>query len=411
MPKTPSISQARKDFPILKRKINGYPLAYLDNAATTQKPKSVIDAITNFYENHNSNVSRGVYTLAEEATEIYESGREAVANFIGTEESESIIFTSGTTESINLVASAWGQKNLKKGDRIILTEMEHHSNIVPWQLAAQSYGVELVYWPITQEGRLDLLEFEALLTNSVKLLALTVVSNVLGSINPVKKITEIAHSHGVPVLVDSAQAASRMFIKVSEWDCDFLAFSGHKVYGPTGIGVLYAKKERMEEMIPFKGGGGMIRNVDKQSSSWALPPHKFEAGTPPVAQVAGLKAALEFLEKYGINEIERHDNELTKHAINQLTEFPDLELYGPNEIINRTGVISFNLQNVHPHDVAQVLDESGIALRAGHHCTKVLHKRLGVPATVRMSFGIYNNYSEIDRMLSTLDQAREIFLH
>ena len=411
MPKTPSISQARKDFPILKRKIKGYPLAYLDNAATTQKPKSVIDAISNFYENHNSNVSRGVYTLAEEATEIYESGREAVANFIGTEESESIIFTSGTTESINLVASAWGQKNLKKGDRIILTEMEHHSNIVPWQLAAQSYGVELVYWPITPEGRLNLLELETLLTNSVKLLAFTMVSNVLGSINPVKKITEIAHSHGVPVLVDSAQAASRMFIKVSEWDCDFLAFSGHKVYGPTGIGVLYAKKERMEEMIPFKGGGGMIRNVEKQSSSWALPPHKFEAGTPPVAQVSGLKAALEYLEKYGINEIERHDNELTKHAIKQLTEFPDLELYGPNEIKNRTGVISFNLQNVHPHDVAQVLDESGIALRAGHHCTQILHKRLGVPATVRMSFGIYNNYSEIDRMLSTLDQAREIFLH
>ena len=195
------------------------------------------------------------------------------------------------------------------------------------------------------------------------------------------------------------------------WDCDFLAFSGHKVYGPTGIGVLYAKKERMEEMIPFKGGGGMIRNVEKQSSSWVLPPQKFEAGTPPVAQVSGLKAALEYLEKYGINEIERHDNELTKHAINQLTEFPDLELYGPNEIKNRTGVISFNLQNVHPHDVAQVLDESGIALRAGHHCTQVLHKRLGVPATVRMSFGIYNNFSEIDRMLSTLDQARKIFLH
>ena len=411
MPKTPSISQARKDFPILNRKIKGYPLAYLDNAATTQKPKSVIDAITNFYENHNSNVSRGVYTLAEEATEIYESGRDAVANFIGTEESRSIIFTGGTTESINLVASAWGQKNLKKGDRIILTEMEHHSNIVPWQLAAQSYGVELVYWPITPEGRLNLLELEELLTKSVKLLAFTMVSNVLGSINPVKKITEIAHSHGVPVLVDSAQAASRMFIKVSEWDCDFLAFSGHKVYGPTGIGVLYAKKERMEEMIPFKGGGGMIRNVEKQSSSWALPPHKFEAGTPPVAQVSGLKAALEYLEKYGIKEIERHDNELTKHAMNQLTEFPDLELYGPNEIKNRTGVISFNLQNVHPHDVAQVLDENGIALRAGHHCTQVLHKRLGVPATVRMSFGIYNNFSEIDRMLSTLDQAREIFLH
>ena len=411
MPKTPSISQARKDFPILKRKIKGYPLAYLDNAATTQKPKSVIDAITNFYENHNSNVSRGVYTLAEEATEIYESGRDAVANFIGTEESGSIIFTSGTTESINLVASAWGQKNLKKGDRIILTEMEHHSNIVPWQLAAQSYGIELVYWPITPEGRLNLLQLEELLTNSVKLLAFTMVSNVLGSINPVEQITEIAHSHGVPVLVDSAQAASRMSIKVSEWDCDFLAFSGHKVYGPTGIGVLYAKKERMEEMIPFKGGGGMIRNVEKQSSTWALPPQKFEAGTPPIAQVPGLKAALEYLEKYGIKEIERHDNELTKHALNQLTEFPDLELYGPNEIKNRTGVLSFNLQNVHPHDVAQVLDEKGIALRAGHHCTQVLHQRLGVTATVRMSFGIYNNYSEIDRMISTLDQAREIFLH
>ena len=411
MPKTPSISQARKDFPILKRKIKGYPLAYMDSASTTQKPKSVIDAITNFYENHNSNVSRGVYTLAEEATEIYESGRDSVANFIGTEESGSIIFTSGTTESINLIASAWGQKNLKKGDRIILTEMEHHSNIVPWQLAAQSYGIELVYWPITPEGRLNLLQLEELLTNSVKLLAFTMVSNVLGSINPVKQITEIAHSHGVPVLVDSAQAASRISIKVSEWDCDFLTFSGHKIYGPTGIGVLYAKKERMEEMIPYKGGGGMIRNVKKHSSTWALPPHKFEAGTPPVAQVPGLKAALEYLEKYGIKEIERHDNELTKHAMNQLTEFPDLELYGPNEIKNRTGVISFNLQNVHPHDVAQVLDESGIAVRAGHHCTQVLHKKLGVPATVRMSFGIYNNYSEIDRMLSALDKAREIFLH
>ncbi|MCH2283963.1 MAG: SufS family cysteine desulfurase [SAR324 cluster bacterium] len=411
MPNHPLISQARKDFPILKREVNGYPLAYLDNAATTQKPKSVIDAIANFYENHNSNVSRGVYTLAEEATEIYESGREAVANFIGAEDSGTIIFTSGTTESINLVASAWVQKNLKKGDRIILTEMEHHSNIVPWQLAAQSYGIELVYWPVNPEGRLDLALLEELLTNSVKLLAFTMVSNVLGSINPVGKITEIAHSHGVPVLVDSAQAVSRMSIEVSEWDCDFLAFSGHKVYGPTGIGVLYAKKERLEEMLPFQGGGGMIRHVEKQSSTWAIPPQKFEAGTPPFAQVPGLKAALEYLEQYGIKEIERHDHELTEHALNQITEFPDLELYGPSEIQNRTGVVSFNLQNVHSHDVAQVLDESGIALRAGHHCTQVLHERLGVPATVRMSFGIYNDSSEIDRMFSALDRAREIFLH
>ncbi len=407
----PLISQARKDFPILKREINGYPLAFLDNAATTQKPKSVIDAISSFYENHNSNVSRGVYTLSEEATEIFESGRDKVANFIGAEDSGTIIFTSGTTESINLVASAWGQNNLTKGDKIILTEMEHHSNIIPWQLAAQSCGIELVYWPVTPEGRLDLEVLEKLMTNSVKLVAVTMVSNVLGSINPIEKIIEIAHSHGVPVLADSAQAVSRMSTKVSEWDCDFLVFSGHKVYAPTGIGVLYAKKERLEEMLPFQGGGGMIRNVEKKSSTWALPPQKFEAGTPPVAQVSGLKAALEYIEKYGVVEIEKHDIALTEHALNQLTKFPDLELYGPSEIDNRTGVVSFNLQNVHSHDVAQILDESGIALRAGHHCTQILHKKFGVSATVRMSFGIYNDYSEIDRMFSALDQVREIFLH
>ena len=407
----PLISQARKDFPILKRKINGYPLAYLDNAATTQKPKKVIDAITNFYENHNSNVSRGIYTLAEEATEIFESGRESIANFIGADDPETIIFTSGTTESINLVASAWGQKNLNKGDKIILTEMEHHSNIVPWQLAAQLYGIELIYWPISSDGQLDLEQLEQLLTNSVKLLTFTMVSNVLGSINPVEKITEIAHSHGVPVLVDSAQAVSRLSMEVSKWDCDFLAFSGHKIYGPTGIGVLYAKKERMEEMLPFQGGGGMINHVEKQFSTWAAAPQKFEAGTPPVAQVSGLKAALEYVEQYGIKEIERHDNELTEYALNQLTVFHDLQLYGPSEIKNRTGVVSFNLKNVHAHDVAQVLNETGISIRAGHHCTQVLHKRLCILATVRMSFGIYNNSSEIDRMFSALDRAREIFLH
>ncbi len=407
----PIISQARKDFPILKREVNGYPLAFLDNASTTQKPKIVIDAITNFYENHNSNVSRGLYTLAEEATEIYESGKNTVANFIGAEDPETIIFTSGTTESINLVASAWGQKNFKKGDKIILTEMEHHSNIVPWQLAAQSLGIELVYWPVTPQGTLDMGTLEELLTNSVKLLTFTMVSNVLGSISPVEQITELAHSHGVPVLVDSAQAVSRMSTKVSKWDCDFLTFSGHKVYGPTGIGVLYAKKERLEEMLPYQGGGGMIRHVGKHRSKWAAPPHKFEAGTPPVGQVPGLRAALEYLAYYGIEEVKKHDKELTEHALNKLTEFPDLDLYGPSDIQNRTGVVSFNLKNVHSHDVAQVLDEFGIAMRAGHHCTQVLHEKLGVTATLRMSFGIYNDYSEIDRMFSALDKARDIFLN
>ena len=288
--------------------------------------------------------------------------------------------------------------------------MEHHSNIVPWQLAAQLYGIELVYWPITKEGQLDLALLDELLTNSVKLITFTMVSNVLGSINPVEQITEIAHSHGIPVLIDSAQAVSRLPMEVSKWDCDFLAFSGHKIYGPTGIGVLYAKKERMEEMLPFQGGGGMINHVEKQFSTWAVPPQKFEAGTPPVAQVTGLKAALEYVEQYGIKEIKRHENELTEHALNQLNLFPDLELYGPSEIQNRTGVVSFNLKNVHSHDVAQVLDENGISLRAGHHCTQVLHERLCVPATVRMSFGIYNDSSEIDRMFSALDRVRDIFL-
>jgi cysteine desulfurase/selenocysteine lyase len=407
----PLISKARDDFPILKREINGCPLAYLDNAATTQKPKSVIDAIVSFYENHNCNVSRGVYTLAEEATEIYEAGREAAANFIGADDSGSIIFTRGTTESINLVASAWGRKNFKAGDRIILTEMEHHSNIVPWQLIAQTSSIELVYWPISPEGRLDLSELEELLTDSVKLLAFTAVSNVLGSINPVGEITKIAHSRGVPVLVDAAQAVSRMPIDVAGWNCDFLAFSGHKVYGPTGIGVLYAKKERLEGMAPFQGGGGMIRQVERQSSTWAEAPQKFEAGTPPVAEVAGLKAALEYIEQYGIQEIQRHEQELTVHSLKILSEFPDLEIYGPKDIHNRTGVVSFNLNNIHAHDVAQVLDERGIAVRAGHHCTQVLHERLGVPATIRMSFGLYNDTSEIDSLFKALDRAREIFLY
>ena len=413
----PLASRVRDDFPILKREINDFPLAYLDNAATTQKPQCVIDSLLDFYSTHNSNVSRGVYTLAEEATEIYEEGRESIAKFIGATNSGNIIITRGTTESINLVASAWAQHNLKTGDRIIVTEMEHHSNLVPWQMAAQASGAELVYWPITPEAGstgvalLELKELEELLRDSVKLIAVTAVSNVLGIVNPIAKIVEMAHERGIPVLVDAAQAVARMTIDVTGWDCDFLAFSGHKVYGPTGIGVLYAKKERLEEMLPFQGGGGMIRHVEKQSSTWAVPPQKFEAGTPPVAQVPGLKAALEYIEQYGIKQIERHDNELTEHALNQLTEFPDLELYGPSEIQNRTGVVSFNLKNVHSNDVAQVLDESGIALRAGHHCTQVLHESLGVPATVRMSFGIYNDPSEIDRMFSALDKARALFLY
>ena len=422
MQNSPLTAKVRKDFPILKREIHGHPLAYLDNAATTQKPKCVIDALVNFYEKHNSNISRGVYTLAEEATEIYEDGRETVAKFIGAADSGKIIFSRGTTESINLVAAAWIQPKLKAGDRIIVTEMEHHSNLVPWQLAAQTSGAELLYWPINLEseksgiGSLDLQKFEEMLKDATKikqdirLLAVTAVSNVLGTVNPIAEIVKIAHSHGVPVLVDAAQAAARMPIDVARWDCDFLAFSGHKIYGPTGIGVLYVKNERLEEMQPFQGGGGMIRQVDRQTSTWADAPQKFEAGTPPVAEVYGLTAAVEYLSDIGMQEIQQHEIELTTHALKRFAEFNDLELYGPQDINSRSGVLSFNLRNVHPHDVAQVLDESGIGVRAGHHCTQVLHKRLGIVASVRMSFGLYNNTSEIDLLISELDRCRQLFI-
>ena len=422
MQNSPLTAKVRKDFPILKREIHGHPLAYLDNAATTQKPKCVIDALVNFYEKHNSNISRGVYTLAEEATEIYEDGRETAAKFIGAADSGKIIFSRGTTESINLVAAAWIQPKLKAGDRILVTEMEHHSNLVPWQLAAQTSGAELLYWPINLEseksgiGSLDLQKFEEMLKNATKikqgirLLAVTAVSNVLGTVNPIAEIVKIAHSHGVPVLVDAAQAAARMPIDVARWDCDFLAFSGHKIYGPTGIGVLYVKNERLEEMQPFQGGGGMIRQVNRQTSTWADAPQKFEAGTPPVAVVYGLTAAVEYLSDIGMQEIQQHEIELTTHALKRFAEFNDLELYGPQDINSRSGVLSFNLRNVHPHDVAQVLDESGIGVRAGHHCTQVLHKRLGIVASVRMSFGLYNNTSEIDLLISELDRCRQLFI-
>ena len=406
----PLTSKVREDFPILKREINGYPLAFLDNAATTQKPQCVIDALVRFYENYNCNVSRGVYTLAEEATGIYEEGRKTVAKFIGAESCGNIIFTRGTTESINLVASAWSQPNLKAGDRIIVTEMEHHSNLVPWQLAAQSSGVELIFCPITPEGRLDLEVLEELLTDSVKLLAVTAVSNVLGTANPIAKIVEKVHERDVPVLVDAAQAVARMPIDVSEWDCDFLAFSGHKVYGPTGIGVLYAKNERLDEMRPYQGGGGMIRQVGQQSSTWADVPQKFEAGTPPVAEVFGLMSALEYISNVGMLEIKKHEQDLMTHTLEKLQKFTDLEHYGPADSTDRSGVLSFNLREVHPHDVAQVLDENGIAVRAGHHCTQILHERLGIAASVRMSFGLYNEEPEIDRLFSALEQVRKFFI-
>ena len=410
MKNSPLTPKSRDDFPILKREIHGYSLAYLDNSSTTQKPRCVIDAMVNFYENHNSNAGRGVYTLAEEATEIYEKGREAVARFIGVGDSGDVIFTGGTTESINLVSQSWIKTRLKRGSKIIVSDMEHHSNLVPWQLSAKFSGAELIYWPKNNEGRLDLEDLQGLLNSSVELVAITAVSNVLGTINSIEKIIKISHEKGVPVLVDAAQAVARIPINVTEWDCDFLAFSGHKVYGPMGIGVLYAKKERIDEMSPFLGGGGMINQVGRNASTWADTPQKFEAGTPAVAEVFGLMKALEYLEIFGISEIQKHENELTSHALKKFNDLGDIEVYGPQNTVDRAGVVSFNLRNIHAHDVAQILDEFGIAVRAGHHCTQILHKILGIVASVRISFGLYNQKFEIDRLIYALEKARRIFV-
>ena len=409
----PLASKVRGDFPILKREINDFPLAYLDNAATTQKPQCVIDSLLDFYSTHNSNVSRGVYALAEEATEIYEEGRESIAKFIGATDSGNIIFTRGTTESINLVASAWAQHILKTGDQIIVTEMEHHSNLVPWQMAAQASGAELVYWPITPEagstgvGLLELEELGELLTDSVNLLAVTAVSNVLGTVNPIAKIVEMAHERGIPVLVDAAQAVARMPIDVTGWDCDFLAFSGHKVYGPTGIGVLYAKKERLDEMQPFQGGGGMIKDVKKDGISYGELPNKYEAGTMATAQVIAFDQSIKFLEKIGIENIVNHEQELIEYGQEILRKNNSVKLIGSPK--NKGAVLSFIIEGVHPHDIATILDEDGVAIRAGHHCCQILHDKLGIPASARASLGVYNTKDDLDQLNTSINNCKKIF--
>ncbi len=400
----------RQDFPVLSRIINRHPLAYLDNAATTQKPQSVIEAITRFYETSNANSHRGVYALSEEASELYEQARGRVAQFLNAPDTHQIIFTRGTTEAINLVAYSWGRSRLQPGDRLLLTEMEHHSNLVPWQLVAEATGAELDYVAVTAEGHLDLDSLASQLAKSPKLLAVTLVSNVLGTINPLRKIITTAHDHGVLVLVDAAQAVGRVAVDVQELDCDFLAFSGHKIYGPTGIGVLYAKSKHLDAMEPWQGGGGMIAKVEREYSTWGEVPAKFEAGTPPIAEAVGLHAALDYVERWGVAEIREHERTLTDLALRRLLEEPEVTVFGPRNPAERTGLVSFALDNIHPHDVAQVLDESGIAVRAGHHCAQVLHERLGVGATVRMSFGVYNTVSEIHRAVDALAEVRRLFL-
>ncbi|MEY3045751.1 MAG: hypothetical protein RL242_2593 [Pseudomonadota bacterium] len=404
-----SLLEARSDFPILKRVIHGHPLVFLDNAATTQKPQPVLNALLEFLTHSNANIHRGVYQLSEDASDAYEKARQAVAGFIGVKDSRRVVFTRGTTESINLVAQSWLRPRLQAGDRIVLTEMEHHSNQIPWQLVAQERQAELDYVSITDSGELELNHLEKLLAQRPRLLAVTAVSNVLGTINPLETILDLAQRYEVPVMVDAAQAVGR--IPLEDWAerCDFLAFSGHKLYGPTGIGVLCGRFDRLDEMSPWQGGGGMIAKVGRQSSSWAAIPARLEAGTPPIAEAVALQAAIEYVQQWGVPKIRQHEQELVAHALNRLAEEPDVTVYGPSQASKRTGVVSFDLEGVHPHDVAQILDETGIAVRAGHHCTQVLHERLGVRATVRLSMALYNTLEEIDSAVSALANVRKVF--
>lgn len=406
-----SFENLRKDFPILHRTVrDNKTLVYLDNASTTQKPNQVIDAINDYYRNHNANIHRAVYALAEEATELYEATRDKVVNFIHVKNREEIIFVRGTTEAINLVAYAWGRTHIKKDDIIVTTEYEHHSNIVPWQLLTQEKGAKLEYIGMDDNGELILDDLDKYLaTGKVKLVTFSLMSNVLGTITDAKKIISKCKENGVLTLVDGAQAVPHMPVNLEALGCDFFAFSGHKMLGPTGIGILWVRKSILETMNPFHGGGDMIREVHKYETTWNDLPYKFEAGTPNIADVIGFGAAIDYLTKLGMNNVREHEIELTKYAIEKLSQVKGLTIYGTKDISKRGGVISFNFADVHPHDVAQIIDEEGIAVRSGHHCAQVLMERLNVAATSRASFYIYNTLEEVDALINSLNKVARIF--
>ncbi len=401
--------ELRNDFPIFKKKINGKDLVYLDNASTTQKPYSVIESITDFYSNYNSNIHRAVYQLAEEATELYEHSRDKIANFINVRPEE-IIFTRNTTESINLIAHSWARSNLKKNDVIAITEIEHHSNIVPWQILCQEIGTRLEYVGIDESGFLDV-EYliELISSKKVKLVSISHMSNVLGTIVPIERIIKTAHQYDIPVIVDGAQSVPHMPVDVKKLDCDFLVFSAHKMLGPTGVGVLYAKKEFLEKMKPFMGGGDMIKEVFKFHTNYNEVPYKFEAGTPNIADVVGFGAAIDYLEKIGMENIRKHEISLTEYALESMQSLKYITIYGPTDSNFRGGVISFNIADIHPHDLATIMNDHGIAIRSGHHCAQVLMQRLDVPATSRASFYIYNTKEEIDKFVNAIKEAGRIF--
>lgn len=403
------VAAVRKDFPILSQTVHGHPLVYLDNAATSQKPRQVIDALVRYYETDNANVHRGIHTLSMRASEQYERSRGRVAAFIGAARADEVVFTRNTTEAINLVAHAWGERHVGEGDEIVLTEMEHHSNIVPWQLLARRKGARLRYARFGATGELDLDQVRSLVGARTRLVAISHASNVLGTINPVAEIATMAREAGAAVLVDAAQSAPHMPIDVATLGCDFLALSAHKMLGPTGVGALWARAERFAEMDPFLGGGGMIDRVDEQMSTWAPIPDRYEAGTPSIGDAIAFEPAVEYLEQIGMANVRRHEIELNAIAIDRLRAVPGLVIHGSLSPEARAGVLSFQLASAHPHDVATILDTEGIAVRAGHHCAQLVMRRLGVPATTRASFYLYNTVEEVDALIAGLDRVRSVF--
>ena len=402
-------ARIRKDFPILSRRVNDRSLVYLDSAATTQKPSQVIDAMSDFYQLHNASVHRGAYTLAEEATALYEGARQKVADFIDAGSSAEVVFTRGTTSAINTISYGWGLNNLKPGDRILLTEMEHHSNVVPWQIICRHTGAELVYLPITDDYLVDTSGLDSVVDHRTRVVAFSGMSNVLGTLGPVAELIEAARSVDAITIIDGAQLIPHVPTSVRDLGADFVAFSAHKMLGPTGIGALWGRMELLEAMEPAEGGGSMIREVELHESTWADVPQKFEAGTPPIAEAIGFGAAVDYLSALGMDQVRAHENEVTRYALDRMGEIPDLTVYGPDNIDFRGGVVSFTLADIHPHDLATILDQQGVAIRAGHHCARPLMRVLDVPATARASFYVYNTAAEVDSLVEALHEARRIF--
>jgi cysteine desulfurase/selenocysteine lyase len=403
-----SLEEIRAEFPILEREVHGQPLAYLDNGATSQKPLEVIDALDRYWREQNANVHRGVHTLSEEATALYEEARETVAAHLGADRRE-VIFVRNATEALNLVAYSWGRAHLSQGDRVVVTEMEHHSNVVPWYQVTQEKGAHLDWAPITDEGRIDLDALASLLERGPKLVCVAHVSNVLGTVNPIAEIARMAHDAGALVVVDGAQAGPKLELDMAALGADFYAITAHKMYGPTGVGALFGRRELLDAMPPFIGGGSMIRKVSKELITWADLPAKFEGGTPPIAEAIGFGAAVRWLDRLGLPAAHAAEVELTAYALERVAEVPGLTIFGPPAGDDRGGIVSFGMEGVHAHDISEILDRHGVAVRAGHHCAQVLMQRLGVPATTRASFAVYNTPDEVDRLVEGLFDARRVF--